>query len=268
MIDNPVFWRNPALPFVEGRRAVNSSACYRAHSHPTLSVGIVDSGESVLSVGGSHFNLVAGDVVVINPHEVHSCNPKRNGRWGYRMFYIDWLWIQQTLAPDSFRAPLSEPHPPLRIPGARAAVDQMNDAVCGSLGDEKGVAVFERSLRKLASFLEPKESPKRCREAALPLEWARSFIERHCNENIRQRDLARESGMTCFKFIRRFRAQYGLTPHAYKLDQQITLARGLLAKKASLSEVAYSLGFSDQSHFHRTFKVRVAATPAQYKRGH
>mgnify|MGYP002142235205 CR=1 FL=1 len=59
------FWRSSALPFVESRRASDSAACYAPHSHSTLSIGAVDSGESVFSRNGQRQKLVRGDVVRI-----------------------------------------------------------------------------------------------------------------------------------------------------------------------------------------------------------
>jgi hypothetical protein len=41
------FWRDPAMPCAESRRACRSRACYRPHSHPTFSIGAVDEGASV-----------------------------------------------------------------------------------------------------------------------------------------------------------------------------------------------------------------------------
>ena len=40
------FWRDPSLPWVDSRRACNSRACYRPHSHPSFSIGAVDHGHS------------------------------------------------------------------------------------------------------------------------------------------------------------------------------------------------------------------------------
>ena len=87
------FWRSPALPFVESRRASDSAACYAPHSHSTLSIGAVDSGESVFSRNGQRQKLVRGDVVLIPAGEVHSCNPADDGRWSYQMLYLDPAWI-------------------------------------------------------------------------------------------------------------------------------------------------------------------------------
>jgi len=72
--------------------------------------------------------------------------------------------------------------------------------------------------------------------------------------------------MSRYHFVRAFSRVVGMTPHAWQLDQRIVRARGLLEQGMSLADAALQLGFSDQSHFQRAFKQRVAATPGEYRR--
>src|SRR4051812_44928309 len=90
-----VFWRDADLPMIEGRQATGSLARYRAHTHPTLSVGIVDSGQSTLRLGRRAISLGTGDVIVIAPDMVHACNPGPDHAWSYRMFYVDAVFARQ-----------------------------------------------------------------------------------------------------------------------------------------------------------------------------
>lgn len=54
----------------------------------------------------------------------------------------------------------------------------------------------------------------------------------------------------------------------YIRQQKIKKAFGyLLNPKFSLTEIAYRCGFSDQSHFTRTFKTYVGNTPSAYRKG-
>ncbi|WP_315865279.1 helix-turn-helix transcriptional regulator [Acaryochloris thomasi] len=57
----------------------------------------------------------------------------------------------------------------------------------------------------------------------------------------------------------------GLTPHQYVIHQRIECAKGLLVKeKMAISDAAYAMGFSHQSHFTRHFKRQVGVTPKQF----
>jgi AraC-like DNA-binding protein len=57
-----------------------------------------------------------------------------------------------------------------------------------------------------------------------------------------------------------------MTPHAYRLNRRIQLGQQALKQGQPIASIAHSAGFSDQAHFQRVFKQRVAATPEQYRR--
>jgi len=56
-----------------------------------------------------------------------------------------------------------------------------------------------------------------------------------------------------------------LAPHAYQINLRINQARELLRAGQALADVAFALGFCDQSHFHRSFKAYTGITPKQYQ---
>lgn len=64
-----------------------------------------------------------------------------------------------------------------------------------------------------------------------------------------------------------FHQHFGVTVGEFVRSRRIAHAREILANSNdSLSEVALRLGFSDQSHFCRTFKKQVGLSPLQYRR--
>lgn len=96
MADSASFWRDPALPWVESRRACDSQACYRPHSHPSFSIGSVDRGHSLFT--GSPEGPVAlapGTLVFVPAHRVHACNPLPDKAWSYQMLHLDDAWLQE-----------------------------------------------------------------------------------------------------------------------------------------------------------------------------
>lgn len=64
-----------------------------------------------------------------------------------------------------------------------------------------------------------------------------------------------------------FQQHFGVTIGEFVRARRIAHAREILANSNDpLSEVALCLGFSDQSHFCRTFKKQVGLSPLQYRR--
>ncbi|EPQ4993391.1 helix-turn-helix transcriptional regulator, partial [Acinetobacter baumannii] len=78
-------------------------------------------------------------------------------------------------------------------------------------------------------------------------------------------ELAQRVGLSRYAIIRLFKANVGLTPHAFQINLKINQAREQLKQGVPLAELAVNLGFSDQSHFHKAFKAHTGVTPRQFQ---
>ena len=68
------------------------------------------------------------------------------------------------------------------------------------------------------------------------------------------------------QFLRRFRSEVGMTPHAFQVDCRLRKARRMLRSGIPAAEAAASAGFADQSHMHKILKDRHGLTPRQFVR--
>lgn len=67
--------------------------------------------------------------------------------------------------------------------------------------------------------------------------------------------------------IKRFFANFGVTPYEYQIQQKIFSAKNLLGHtKMSVKEIAASLGYDDQHYFSYMFKKRCGLSPIQYRK--
>jgi AraC-like DNA-binding protein len=78
-------------------------------------------------------------------------------------------------------------------------------------------------------------------------------------------ELAQRVNLSRYAIIRLFKANAGLTPHAFQINLKINQAREQLKHGIPLAELAANLGFSDQSHFHKAFKAYTGVNPRQYQ---
>lgn len=79
--------------------------------------------------------------------------------------------------------------------------------------------------------------------------------------------LAKEAGVHRVHLARAFCGTYGCTVGEYIRLRKISAAAGALGVgRSSLSRIAYKFGFSDQSHFTRTFRDLVGMTPGVFRR--
>lgn len=79
--------------------------------------------------------------------------------------------------------------------------------------------------------------------------------------------LARELRISPFHFIRQFEAVFGVTPHQYRIQARIDLARHLLAAgHLSVTDVCMEVGFSSLGSFSLLFARRVGEPPSSFRR--
>ena len=119
-------------------------------------------------------------------------------------------------------------------------------------------------LRNYASIevtAEPDESKLDPRQQRRVLE----HIDAHLH-TVSLESMAQSIGLGVWSFSRRFRETIGRSPYAFVLDRRVEHARRYLAESAKpIKEIAALCGFSDQAHLTRTFRARLACTPARYR---
>lgn len=258
------FWRDPALPFAESRRAVQNRACYRPHTHTTLSIGAVDAGRSVFTSQGHSVPLHPGTLVVVPAGCTHACNPSPGMSWSYKMLHLDAAWAEGVL--NAARA-ASWPSHALVVKDAQAyqAFTALNQSIFSSAcAQSKEAAIRDFVLQ--GSWRAGEVVPLAPAAADSPVAKTLALLHAQPEDAVPLPLLAEKAGTSPRALVRSFRAVTGMTPHAYQLDLRVNAARERLRTGEALASVAHELGFYDQSHFHHVFKQHVAATPGEYRR--
>lgn len=261
-----VFWRDPALPFVESRRACHSRACYRPHSHPSFSIGAVDAGSSLFSGAGDRpIALRPGTLVFVPATRVHACNPAPDASWSYQMLHLDAAWLQDIrveYATDTTNEPIRIVDSPTlyrrfcqlnALLFSHAASGEKEAALIEFIGDHDSASMPGIALPQAPTRLVERLQPAMRRLQAAPA------------DGIALAELAALSGMSRYQLIRAFRNSTGMTPHAWQLNQRINLARQRMRAGDAIASVAHELGFADQAHFQRVFKAHTGVTPGHYR---
>lgn len=93
------------------------------------------------------------------------------------------------------------------------------------------------------------------------------YILNHLSQEISIDDLAFQAGLSKFYFLKEFKKFTGITPYQFILKLKLDRSKELLRETdRSISEIAYELSFSDQSHFTRTFTKTFGYSPKNYKK--
>lgn len=253
--------QSPGMPFLRVRTTFASGRAYAPHMHESLSIGLVFAGRTRLTCRGGGTMLAEGDIAVIAPEEVHSCNPVDGGGRSYHMLYVECDWALSLLG-GSPRHRIEAKTRVVGEPRLFAGLVELARAV----GEGREPAVGRECL---AAFVRGHCRAVRVRGSDSPkLAFSREILKAtRTDPDVAVAEVAREMGMGREGFIRRFRRTAGITPGSYRQCLRLSLAQRLLAEGGAIAHAALAAGYADQSHLHRMCVKYLAATPAQLKPG-
>jgi AraC family transcriptional regulator len=103
--------------------------------------------------------------------------------------------------------------------------------------------------------------------AAWQQRTAVSYIEEHLAEAISLATLAQLVRLSPHYFCRAFKQSFGMPPHRYHTSRRLERAKALLAKPApSVTDIGFTVGFSQTSSFTAAFRKATGLTPTAYHR--
>jgi AraC-like DNA-binding protein len=102
-------------------------------------------------------------------------------------------------------------------------------------------------------------SPRKLRQAV-------DYIKQNLSENLTVEEVAASVDLNQHYFLRSFKTSTGKTPHQFLLEERVEKAKTLLVTtNLPLAEVAYTCGFSSQSHLTTQFRAVAGTTPSKYR---
>ena len=93
-----------------------------------------------------------------------------------------------------------------------------------------------------------------------------SHLERHCYEPMTCKDMARIACLSERQLRRVFASCYQMSPIEYLLNLRIQHAAALLVlTDKTISEIAFSSGFHENSYFCRQFRQKKGMSPMEFR---
>ncbi|MBC9714667.1 AraC family transcriptional regulator [Streptomyces sp. TRM66268-LWL] len=234
------------------------------HSHEQLSVGVIEEGAEGLHLAGGQVVIPAGQLVIINPGQVHTGFAADEAGWRYRMFYFDTGMVEELARERLGAREVWFPETAVRDDGLFARLRRVHAAqeVAGDdpltaeslLLDGLG-AVLGRHARTGPARAAGRQGGHRGPDLA------RQVLHDRWTEPVTVAELSAATGMPRASLIAAFRQAYGLPPHAYLLRLRANRARRMLLRGGRPAEVAAAAGFSDQAHLTRICKRYFGTTP-------
>lgn len=263
------FIKSDHLPEVTALQAAMDRFTYDKHAHEEYAFGVTLSGRQDFFSSGTYHRSPPGNVIQLNPDEVHDGHSGVEEPLSYVMLYVHPRQIEPLFADAAGVKSLGD----IRMnetlmadPVLRAHIVELVRLIASHVGSRIDQ---EHLLYKMAARVVQRcgrfEADEVVRRADMLLRQAKEFIHENVDADLSLDDLSEAANLSKFHFLRLFRRQYGITPHQYVINCRINAARSALDSGVSLNDVVYRYGFSDLSHFNRRFKRIYGMTPKQYR---
>jgi AraC-like DNA-binding protein len=268
------------------------------HFHDEYLICAQLGGNEHCHVAGKLHQFSTGDVVLINPQQVHTGNARGSDGLAYITLYID-RPVVAALAEDLGAPQRSPEFTVVRAAGRADVAAELRDLLelvrrdrsqgTGAPGpaddrtavirdvtrvhgldiDVALVHLLTRAFGEFSNLREPLlRSTNRVshRKIARALEYIRSLDAAINPTSLTLDDLAGVADLSKFHFLRQFAQVVGMTPGAYLRTLRLCHAARLLRQsQASILEIALRVGFADHPSFSRAFARHMGMTPSQYQ---
>lgn len=237
-----------------------SGRSFARHAHDEFGIGLMTDGAQRSGSGRGPVEAVRGNVITVNPAELHDGAPIGTAR-SWSMLYLPQHVVGTIVADlEEDRRSTRELHAPvvddqrlarLFLASRRAALHRQGEA-----------AFEERLLMLFHGLFDTGQRPEGGSGGRLAR--ARERIDDVPARSHSLTELAARAGLSRYQTVRGFARLTGLTPHAYVMQRRLDTARGLIRQGSTLADAATEAGFADQSHMHRVFVARHGFTPGAY----
>ncbi len=244
--------------------SADTSHTFGRHTHDQFGIGVILRGAQKSMSARGIVEAEAGDVITVNPGEVHDGSPLGKSGRARQMLYFDPAAVAGAISDltegSAGSAELS--CPALRHPASAACFLSLFRAVTDPHGGHSEIEGRENLLRLLSRLIERRDQKRTSAPKAIG--QARERIDDDPSAPLSLGELAAIGGVSEFQLVRGFSKATGLTPHAYLVQRRLQRARQMIAGGTTLADAAHACGFADQSHMTRLFIRAYGMSPGVY----
>lgn len=248
------------------------------HFHDEYLICAQLAGHEECHVAGRLFSFDPGDVVLINPQQVHTGNMRGSCDVDYITLYVD-RRVVEGLVEEAAGPRCAPEFTVVRVAGRTemtAAIQALRGLVHEAEAPGRSLEV-EEALHRLigkvfADFSNLREPLRRStsrvshRKIARVVEYIRGLDPGVDPTSLSLDALAAIAGLSKYHFLRQFAQTVGMTPGAYLRTLRLChAARKLRTTRSSILEIALGAGFADHPSFSRAFARHMGMTPSQYQ---
>lgn len=234
------------------------------HFHEYYVIGFIESGRRQLSVCGREYTAAAGDILLFNPLDNHSCFGADGDTLTYGAFNIG-PGVMEKLAAELVKArgPTRFSENLIRDGDLFFSLKKLHKYIFnGSDGFEKEELFLLTFSQLIGEYSQTAENT--ASDSCGEIEEACLYMAENFSERISLETLCKITSLSRASLVRAFAREKGISPYRYLENIRLNASKRLLEQGVSPLDAALRTGFSDQSHFTNFFKAYIGLTPKQY----
>jgi AraC-like DNA-binding protein len=248
------------------------------HYHDFHKILILVSGDVTYCVEGRSYDLLPGDIVLVNAGEVHRPIIKSGNDYERIIIYVSPDFLSQYQEKDNdltrcLKQAAAEQSHVLRFhPSAASRLDAAIHAMDSSLSDTDYASELYQQLLFLEFMLQLNRAAIQNRIEFIPNSAADTkisavldYLEEHLTEDISIDDLSSKFYLSRYYLMHSFKEQTGYTIGGYLSTKRLLLSRRLISEGTPITEVCYSCGFKNYSTFSRAYKKSFGESPRDFR---
>ncbi|MCM2291214.1 AraC family transcriptional regulator [Allorhizobium sp. BGMRC 0089] len=241
-----------------------SNHTFPRHMHEEFGIGLLIKGGQISASGRGQVVSEPGNIITLNPGEVHDGAPIGHHGREWMMIYMAPEFLGDLKTGWQASGEIEFEKPVIADPSLSQRFKRAFRIVMATDQPMRSLALEEAMLGLLAPVL-ARRGVRHLRSTDASLQKVHQMICDDPTANLSLEDMARVANVSRFQILRAFQAMTGLTPHAFILNRRAELARRMIMAGVHLAESAAACGYADQSHMTREFKKRYGLRPAAFQ---
>ena len=237
---------------------------FQRHYHLDFHIGLITHGQQKFQHNGASHNVGNGQIVIMPPDELHDGHALLDSGYQSRVFAIEPHWFSD----------LAD----LKQNGQIISFDRLiiSDPVIFSQLVNLHCLLMRPDLSQLAKDCLPLEGFNQLfdrfgslqRAPSIPLgnksvDTLKEYLLANLAQPVRLEQLSELCNLSPTQFQRHFKAKMSMTPYAWLTRLRLEQSMKLLKSGACGTEVAHQVGYYDQAHFSKAFKLCYGISPSQ-----
>ncbi|QQZ61078.1 helix-turn-helix transcriptional regulator [Paenibacillus sonchi] len=245
------------------------------HRHEAYELYLFLRGNVNFYIENSCYHLVRGDLLVINPEEMHRSFSLDESQYERITINLQKSYLHRLSTPATQLSGCFDYRPKgkgnivhleesqlQQFLGLTGTLEEAlsSEAYGSDIIANSAIAqllVLTNTIFHNASFIPADIMPELVRKTM-------DYIEAHLGQNITLEQLAGIFHLNSTYISRQFKKHTGLTLRSYILDRRVSLAKSYLREGLSLTEACYQSGFSDYANFIRSFTRIAGISPGRF----